>query len=217
MLQAQSGYILKTQCRCLPRFHRRCGPIVCHGQQLGASYSNHNKAHPSLQVHIYRRAKRAGLKRIPESVRLIPSIRDSVLIVCLAQIRYHLQHGLTPRPLRFSRNRALRHWTIHRAWQRLQDVRRKAQDFELERQYNAMRDACEALRLIDDSGMTKEEAEKIGATRKGGVMGQKGNEEGRLYRIAMMKEEIWDGVPIEYARLQVETPGREGWNHGWTR
>jgi len=77
--------------------------------------------------------------------------------------------------------------------------------------------ACETLRLIDDSGMTREEADKIGAMRKEGEMGKKGMEEGRLYRIAMMKDDVWDGVPIEYARLQVETPGREGWNHGWTR
>jgi large subunit ribosomal protein L40 len=97
------------------------------------------------------------------------------------------------------------------------DVQRQTKERELERQYNAMAAACETLRLIDDSGLTAEEAEKIGATRKEGVMGRKGNEEGRLYRIAMMKDDVWDGVPIEYARMQVETPGREGWNHAWTR
>jgi len=25
------------------------------------------------------------------------------------------------------------------------------------------------------------------------------------------------GVPIEYARLQTDTPGREAWDHSWTR
>lgn len=96
-------------------------------------------------------------------------------------------------------------------------MQRIAKERELERQYNSMAAACETLRLIDDSGLTREEAQKIGAARKEGVMGRKGMQEGRLYRIAMMKDDVWDGVPIEYARMQVETPGREGWNHGWTR
>ena len=42
---------------------------------------------------------------------------------------------------------------------------------------------------------------------------------GRLYRIAMEKKGIFKhgGVPIEYARLQTDTPGRVPWNHDWTR
>lgn len=44
-----------------------------------------------------------------------------------------------------------------------------------------------------------------------------GKDLGRLYRIAMSKNGIWHGVPIEYARIQVENPSRDGWNHGWTR
>ncbi len=42
---------------------------------------------------------------------------------------------------------------------------------------------------------------------------------GRLYRIAMEKKGIFGkgGVPIEYARFQTDTPGKEAWNHGWTR
>lgn len=56
-----------------------------------------------------------------------------------------------------------------------------------------------------------------------------------MYRIAMRKDfvaegeekradgeglkerDVWEGVPIEYARIQTESPPREGWNHGWTR
>lgn len=72
-----------------------------------------------------------------------------------------------------------------------------------------MRDACEALRLMDSNGMVvKEGSEDLAA---------KGKDVGRLYRIAMSKNGIWEGVPIEYARIQVENPGRDGWNHGWTR
>lgn len=71
-----------------------------------------------------------------------------------------------------------------------------------------MREACEALRLIDSNGMLVKEGQEPVAT---------GKEVGRLYRIAMSKNGIWEGVPIEYARIQVENPGREGWNHGWTR
>lgn len=119
-----------------------------------------------------------------------------------AQIRYHLTHQKTPRPLRFSRLRFLRHWTIHRAWQLFRAKQRTAQELELERQYNSMREACEALRLMDERGMAGQEG---------------GKDVGRLYRIAMEKKGIWDNVPIEYARIQMEYPSREGWNHDWTR
>ena len=44
-----------------------------------------------------------------------------------------------------------------------------------------------------------------------------GREVGRLYRIAMEKKGIWQGIPIEYARAQTEFPSREGWNHEWKR
>ena len=53
---------------------------------------------------------------------------------------------------------------------------------------------------------------------KMGETPDEGKEMGRLYRIAMQKKGVWDGVPIEYARLQTESPGRDGgWNHEWTR
>lgn len=38
-----------------------------------------------------------------------------------------------PAPLRFARNRALRHWTIHRAWLLYQRKERERRDHELER------------------------------------------------------------------------------------
>lgn len=75
-----------------------------------------------------------------------------------------------------------------------------------------MHNACEALRLIDDCGLTAEDRVKLGESP------EEGKEMGRLYRIAMQKKGIWDGVPIEYARLQTESPGRDGgWNYAWTR
>jgi large subunit ribosomal protein L40 len=98
-----------------------------------------------------------------------------------------------------SRLRALRHWTIHRAWQLHKANMRKQQELDLERQFNEMRRACGQLRLIGSDGMPG------------------GPDEGKLYRIAMEKRGVWQGVPIEYARLQTEWPSRDGWNHEWTR
>jgi large subunit ribosomal protein L40 len=82
---------------------------------------------------------------------------------------------------------------------------------DLERQYNSMATACEALRLIDNSGLTASERLKLGEPEA------PGQQIGRLYRIAMQKKGIWDGVPIEYARIQTDTPPKDGWNHSWTR
>jgi large subunit ribosomal protein L40 len=70
------------------------------------------------------------------------------------------------------------------------------------RMYQSIHSACEELRTMDPPG-TKDA--------------------GRLYRIAMEKKGIFGkgfgkgAVPIEYARAQTDTPGREPWNHGWTR
>ncbi|KAI1172784.1 hypothetical protein F4777DRAFT_491469 [Nemania sp. FL0916] len=103
-----------------------------------------------------------------------------------------------PAPLRFARNRALRHWTIHRAWQLFLRKERERQELELERMWQSMRGACEALRNTSGPG-----------TRG----------EGALYRIAMLKHGVYghNAVPIEYARPQTETPARKAWNHEWTR
>ncbi|TKA75479.1 hypothetical protein B0A55_04578 [Friedmanniomyces simplex] len=128
-------------------------------------------------------------------------------------IRYHMKHPLTPRPLRFSRNRALRHWTIHRAWRLYQSKLRQSRQLELERQYNSMASACEALRLIDSHGLTAEERSRLGEPE----VSEGGREVGRLYRIAMRKDEVWKGVPIEYAKIQTDSPPRDGWNHAWTK
>ncbi|KAI9372660.1 hypothetical protein BJX61DRAFT_533758 [Aspergillus egyptiacus] len=107
-------------------------------------------------------------------------------------IRYFLHHPLTPRPLRFSRTRYLRHWTIQRAWNLYQASRRRNTQLELQRQWQAMSAACEELRTGAGDG-------------------------GKLFRKSMIKTGIYqDMFPIEYARLQTERPG-EGWNHEWKR
>ncbi|KAJ5808221.1 hypothetical protein N7474_009490 [Penicillium riverlandense] len=108
-------------------------------------------------------------------------------------IRYFLYHPLTPRPLRFSRNRFLRHWTIHRAWQLFQAQQRKKQELELQRQYQSMQAACEELRTGAGDG-------------------------GKLFRVSMNKKGVFtDLFPIEYARFQTESPAAEGWNYDWKR
>lgn len=68
----------------------------------------------------------------------------------------------------------------------------------LHRMYQSMHSAAEELRTMDPPGS---------------------KDAGRLYRIAMEKKGVFQhgGVPIEYARFQTDTPGREPWNHGWTR
>lgn len=48
-------------------------------------------------------------------------------------IRYHLLHPKTPRPLRLSRMRALRHWTIHRAWMLFRRQQAEKKEKELQR------------------------------------------------------------------------------------
>ncbi|EAT84345.1 hypothetical protein HBH56_043020 [Parastagonospora nodorum] len=135
----------------------------------------------------------------------------------ITSIRYHLSHPLTPRPLHFSRNRSLRHWTIHRAWLLFLRKRRAAEQLELERQYMSMRAACEHLRLMDSHGNRVDESKAGGQGPDPGTIGEGGKDVGRLYRSAMIKRGIWGSVPVEYARLQTDYPGREGWNHGWTR
>lgn len=135
---------------------------------------------------------------------------------------------------------------------------RQAQQLALARQYAAMRDACEALRLVGEDGLAvpRERGERAvrpaggrdaavvrvrrrrerrgveGETEGGGEEGQQQWEEvdvdvagaaqrqrevGRLFRIAMEKKGVFQGVPIEYARCQTDTPPRGGWDHEWTR
>ncbi|KAH8695346.1 hypothetical protein BGW36DRAFT_382516 [Talaromyces proteolyticus] len=109
-------------------------------------------------------------------------------------IRYFLNHPLTPRPLRFSRNRYLRHWTIHRAWNLFQSQTRTAHEHELQRQQQAMSAACEELRT---------------------GCGEQGS---KLFRVSMNKRGVFtDLFPLEYSRLQTESPPRDGWNHDWKK
>ncbi|KAH1637910.1 hypothetical protein KXV31_004364 [Aspergillus fumigatus] len=119
--------------------------------------------------------------------------RPAISRLSNALIRYFLWHPLTPRPLRFSRTRYLRHWTIHRAWQLYQAQQRRARQLELQRQWQAMNAACEELRTGAGDG-------------------------GKLFRISMNKRGVYkDMFPIEYGRMQTEGPSKEGWNHEWKR
>lgn len=104
----------------------------------------------------------------------------------------------TPPPLRMGRNRKLRHWTMHRAWQLLQRRKAEALDRELMQMQQTMAHACEVLRNLEGPG-----------TRPAGW----------LYRKSMEKVGLWgmQAVPIEYARPMVETPGAQPWNHDWKR
>lgn len=103
-----------------------------------------------------------------------------------------------PPPLRMARNRWLRHWTIHRAWLLHQRHVREARQKELMRMQQGMFEACEELRKTSGPGLRPE---------------------GYLYRVGMEKKGVYGpkGIPIEYARLQTDTPAREAWNHNWTR
>jgi large subunit ribosomal protein L40 len=39
---------------------------------------------------------------------------------------------------------------------------------------------------------------------------------GRLFRKSMIKTGVFTkGPPIEYGRLQTDSPGQEGWNYEW--
>lgn len=75
------------------------------------------------------------------------------------------------------------------------------------RMYNSTYQAMEALRKLDEPG---DGSAGVGGSSK---------ESSKLYRIALEKKGTFgpNGVPVEYARAQVETPGKEPWNHGWTR
>lgn len=115
----------------------------------------------------------------------------------IAKIRGNL-HGYAPPPLRMARNRWLRHWTIHRAWQLHQRHIRESQERERMRLYQGMHNACEELRTTEGPGL---------------------NSEGYLFRVAMEKKGLYshNAIPIEYARLQTDTPARTAWDHDWKR
>ncbi|KAL2260728.1 hypothetical protein VTK26DRAFT_5195 [Humicola hyalothermophila] len=130
-------------------------------------------------------------KRAPEQAR------DPRMINMLSHFAV-LSPRRIPPPLRMGRNRYLRHWTIHRAWLLFRRREREARERTLMRQHQSMSAACEELRLTAGPG-----------TR----------DEGYLYRVAMEKKGVYglNGIPIEYARAQTETPARVAWDHDWKR
>ncbi|UKZ80347.1 hypothetical protein TrVFT333_008105 [Trichoderma virens FT-333] len=101
-------------------------------------------------------------------------------------------------PLRMARQRYLRHWTIHRAWMLFRRKQHEAIAKERSRMYAGMYNACEELRK---------------------TVGPGSRDEGYLYRVAMEKKGVYglEGVPIEYARFQTDSPAKEPWNHDWKR
>ncbi|KAL7937301.1 hypothetical protein V8C35DRAFT_276811 [Trichoderma chlorosporum] len=103
-----------------------------------------------------------------------------------------------PPPLRMARQRYLRHWTIHRAWMLFRRKQHEATAKERSRMHAGMYNACEELRKT------------VGPGSRG---------EGYLYRVAMEKKGVYglEGVPIEYARFQTDSPAKEPWNHDWKR
>lgn len=127
-------------------------------------------------------------------------------------IRYFLMHPKTPRPLRFSRLRFLRHWTIHRAAKLVARKGHQERELALQRQYNAMRAACEHLRnevAAQDGGKLYRQA-----TQRRGLFGglwveKEGSKDGSFVSNG--------GVPLEYARIQTDGPPRNGFDENWTR
>ncbi|KAI9158896.1 RING finger domain-containingprotein [Paramyrothecium foliicola] len=103
-----------------------------------------------------------------------------------------------PPPLRMARQRHLRHWTIHRAWQLFRRQQHEAIEKERMRMHSGMYFACEELRQ---------------------TVGPPGRGEGYLYRVAMEKKGIYGlgDVPIEYARYQTDFPATKAWDHDWKR
>ena len=72
-----------------------------------------------------------------------------------------------------------------------------------------------AADMANDKGVKIKEGEKVEVDVAAAAAKQK--EVGRLYRIAMDKKGIFQQVPIEYARIQTDTPPKSGWDHEWKR
>lgn len=131
----------------------------------------------------------------PKAKSLVPTAKSkrqyNVKDKRIKLIRYHLHHPLNPSPLRFDRERALRHWTIQRAWSLWRKKQHDERQQSLQRQYSKMRDAVEELRNLPDGG--------------------------RLFRTAMERKGLAaEGYPIEM-RTITDTPSRKGWDHEWKR
>jgi large subunit ribosomal protein L40 len=70
---------------------------------------------------------------------------------------------------------------------------RRKHELELMRQYQSMQEACEELRTGAGDG-------------------------GKLFRVSMNKKGIFtDMFPIEYARMQTDSPPSDGWNYDWKK
>lgn len=160
-------------------------------QQQTASYASKGKSGPPPGMFTRGPASSSKKNKGPKQVdpRIINILRHFAV----------LSPKRIPPPLRFGRNRYLRHWTIHRAWLLFRRQQREQRERVLMQQHQSMANACEELRNTEGPG-----------TR----------EMGYLYRVAMQKHGVYGlkSIPIEYAsRALVETPARQAWNHEWKR
>ncbi len=139
--------------------------------------------------------KQAGANRKGKEGRRAPGPNDARLAVLSMGLGAHKR---SPPPLRMTRMRYLRHWTIHRAWLLFRRKQREIRERTLMQQFQSMHNACEELRNTGGPGL---------------------RDTGYLYRVAMEKKGVYrhHGIPIEYARAQTETPAKEPWNHEWKR
>lgn len=161
---------------------------------------------PSLHGRVGKKAKpeKGGKKKLdPAAARALARKRKAMAEAKLDPKVAGMMHFLYApthirAPLRMARNRHVRHWTIHRAWQLLRNQREKQHERQLMQMHQSMSNACEALRNLEGPGSRPQ---------------------GWLFRKAMQKVGVWgaEAVPIEYARPMVETPGERPWNHEWKR
>lgn len=72
-----------------------------------------------------------------------------------------------------------------------------------------------AADMVGEKGVEVKEGERVEVDVASAAERQ--SEVGRLYRLAMEKKGVFQGVPIEYARIQTDTPPKAGWDHAWKR
>ncbi|KAL6699132.1 hypothetical protein J3F84DRAFT_346010 [Trichoderma pleuroticola] len=142
-------------------------------------------------------ARKLPTPAAPKAVRRNRAAPKSENFIRIRTLRRNM-FSPAPPPLRMARQRYLRHWTIHRAWMLFRRKQHEAIDKERSRMHAGMYNACEELRKT------------VGPGSRG---------EGYLYRVAMEKKGVYglEGVPIEYARFQTDSPAKEPWNHDWKR
>lgn len=100
---------------------------------LVQSFRNVSITRPSLLANSLQTFQQKNFSTSPQLLSRGSKNQPTAKDPRIALIRYHLQHSKTPRPLRFSRMRALRHWTIHRAWQLNRRKRLDQEEIELHR------------------------------------------------------------------------------------